>query len=212
MNTHIYRIVFNQMRGIWMVVAEVVSARGKLKSSQKASVGRTAPSRQVFTLTRSVQWALLAFGSLPFVTAQADIVADPGALATQQPLITHTANGVPLVNIQTPDSRGLSHNTYQQFDVMQNGVILNNSRTNIQTQLGGWVQGNPSLAAGTASTILNEVHSSQPSLLNGFIEVAGSRAQVIVANPSGISCNGCGFLMPGVPHSLPVARCLPVAI
>jgi filamentous hemagglutinin len=194
MNTHIYRIVFNQMRGIWMVVAEVVSARGKLKSSQKASVGRTAPSRQVFTLTRSVQWALLAFGSLPFVTAQADIVADPGALATQQPLITHTANGVPLVNIQTPDSRGLSHNTYQQFDVMQNGVILNNSRTNIQTQLGGWVQGNPSLAAGTASTILNEVHSSQPSLLNGFIEVAGSRAQVIVANPSGISCNGCGFI------------------
>ncbi|MBF4992209.1 hemagglutinin repeat-containing protein [Methylophilus sp. QUAN] len=189
-----YRIVFNQLRGMWMVVAEVVSTRGKLKSSQKRSASKGALPQQAFALTRTAQWALLAFGSMAFVTAQADIVADPGAPASQQPFLTNAANGVPLVNIQTPDSHGLSHNTYQQFDVMQNGVILNNSRTNVQTQLGGWVQGNPNLATGTARTILNEVNSTQPSLLNGFIEVAGSRAQVIVANPAGISCNGCGFI------------------
>lgn len=194
MNTHMYRIVFNQLRGMWMVVAEVVSTRGKLKSSQKRSASKGALPQQAFALTRTAQWALLAFGSMAFVTAQADIVADPGAPASQQPFLTNAANGVPLVNIQTPDSHGLSHNTYQQFDVMQNGVILNNSRTNVQTQLGGWVQGNPNLATGTARTILNEVNSTQPSLLNGFIEVAGSRAQVIVANPAGISCNGCGFI------------------
>ncbi|WP_036307982.1 hemagglutinin repeat-containing protein [Methylophilus sp. 5] len=196
MNKQIYRIVFNQLRGVWMVVAEHVSGRGKLKSSQTAAGIQALPHPPLqAAISRSARWALLAFGGmLPFVAAQADIVADPGASAHHQPLVTNAANGVPLVNIQTPDHNGLSHNTYQQFDVMQNGVILNNSRTNVQTQLGGWVQGNPNLGAGTARTILNEVNSSQPSLLNGFIEVAGSRAQVIVANPSGISCNGCGFI------------------
>jgi filamentous hemagglutinin len=196
MNQQIYRIVFNQLRGLWMVVAEHVSGRGKLKSSQNIASALTLPRPPLRAgISRSARWALLAFGGmLPFVTAQADIVVDLGAPVHQQPLVSNAANGVPLVNIQTPDSHGLSHNTYQQFDVMQNGVILNNSSTNVQTQLGGWVQGNPNLATGTARTILNEVNSSRPSLLNGFIEVAGSRAQVIVANPSGITCNGCGFI------------------
>jgi len=196
MNQQIYRIVFNQLRGVWMVVAEHVRGRGKQKSNQATACTRAlALPPLLAAISRSARWALLVFGGmLPFVTAQADIVAAPGAPAYQQPLVTNAANGVPLVNIQTPDSHGLSHNTYQQFDVMQNGVILNNSRTNVQTQLGGWVQGNPYLGAGTARTILNEVNSSQPSFLNGFIEVAGSRAQVIVANPSGITCNGCGFI------------------
>ena len=50
------------------------------------------------------------------------------------------------------------------------------------------------MAAGTARIILNEVISTNPSLLSGYIEVAGDRAQVIVANPSGVTCAGCGFL------------------
>jgi filamentous hemagglutinin len=197
MNTQIYRIVFNQLRGAWMVVAEHVCAAGKLKLTRTEKCARQAqPADQLHIQTsHGFSWLILAFSSmLSSLPVQADIVADPLAPVQQQPFITGAANGVPLVNIQTPDSKGLSHNTYQQFDVMQNGVILNNSRNNIQTQLGGWVQGNPNMAAGAASTILNEVNSSRPSLLNGFIEVAGSRAQVIVANPSGITCNGCGFI------------------
>ena len=101
---------------------------------------------------------------------------------------------MPLVNIQTPSAAGVSRNTYRQFDVKSKGAILNNSNKNTQTQLGGWVQGNPYLAGGTAKVILNEVNSQNPSLLNGYIEVAGSRAQVVIANPAGISCSGCGFI------------------
>jgi len=63
-----------------------------------------------------------------------------------------------------------------------------------QTQQGGWVDGNPWLAKGEAKVILNEVNSRDPSRLNGYIEVAGQRAQVVIANPSGITCNGCGFI------------------
>ena len=106
----------------------------------------------------------------------------------------NAANGVPLVNITTPSAAGVSRNTYRQFDVGSQGAILNNSRTDVQTQLGGWVQGNPWLAAGPARVILNEVNSSQPSQLNGFVEVGGQRAEVVIANPAGINVNGGGFI------------------
>ncbi len=128
------------------------------------------------------------------VTARAEIVADPSAAANQRATVLEAGNGVPLVNIQTPSAAGVSRNQYTQFDVQNNGAILNNSRTNVQTQLGGWVQGNPWMAGGTARVILNEVNSSNPSQLNGFVEVAGNQAQVVIANPAGIACDGCGFI------------------
>jgi filamentous hemagglutinin family protein len=56
------------------------------------------------------------------------------------------------------------------------------------------VAGNPWLAKGEAKVILNEVNSRDPSNLNGMIEVAGKKAQVVIANPAGITCNGCGFI------------------
>lgn len=88
----------------------------------------------------------------------------------------------------------MSHNIYSKFDVDQNGVILNNSKNSVRTQLGGTIAGNSALASGTAKVILNEVNSSNPSQLKGYIEVAGSKAEVVIANPSGITCNGCGFI------------------
>ncbi|EFA0805562.1 filamentous hemagglutinin N-terminal domain-containing protein, partial [Escherichia coli] len=117
-----------------------------------------------------------------------------GAPGHQQPTITQTASGIPQVNIQTPSAGGVSHNTYSQFDVGNKGVILNNAHNNVQTQLGGMVAGNPWLAKGEARIILNEVNSRNPSQLNGFVEVAGKKAQVVIANPAGISCDGCGFI------------------
>ncbi|NDC62381.1 MAG: filamentous hemagglutinin N-terminal domain-containing protein, partial [Betaproteobacteria bacterium] len=140
----------------------------------------------LFVLLSTVLWIS--------ASVQAQIRADASAPAEQRPTILQAGNGVPLVNIQTPSAAGVSRNSYSQFDVNRNGAILNNSRTNTQTQLGGWVQGNPWLATGSARIILNEVNSSNPSHLNGWIEVAGSRAQVITANPAGITCDGCGFI------------------
>ncbi|MDZ7817741.1 MAG: filamentous hemagglutinin N-terminal domain-containing protein [Aliarcobacter sp.] len=46
----------------------------------------------------------------------------------------------------------------------------------------------------TASTILNEVTSRNKTELRGFTEVAGDRANVVVANPNGIYINGAGFI------------------
>ncbi len=196
MNKNIYRVIFNRVRGLLMVVAETASAHGK----GGVSCGQSSGS--VFSQLNLARWnplafaTLLAWGMPVFLisVAQANIVADSSAPASQRPTILQTANGVSQVNIQTPSAAGVSRNTYSQFDVTQQGAILNNARTNAQTQLGGWVQGNPWLAAGTARVILNEVNSSNPSQLQGYVEVAGDRAQVVIANPAGISCNGCGFI------------------
>ena len=135
----------------------------------------------------------ITFCLVPAVT-KAQITADPSAAANQRATVLQTANAIPQVNIQTPSSAGVSRNSYSQFDVQRNGVILNNARTATQTQIGGWVQGNPWLSAGSAKVILNEVNSSHPSQLKGYIEVAGPRAEVVIANPAGIHINGGGFI------------------
>lgn len=103
-------------------------------------------------------------------------------------------NGPTIVNINKASDKGVSHNIYNKFDVDNKGVILNNSKDNVNTQLGGMINGNLNLAGGEAKVILNEVNSNNATTLNGMVEVAGKKAQVIVANPSGITCNSCGFI------------------
>ncbi len=192
MNKNLYRVVFNRAVGLFQVVAEIARRDGP--GASRAYVA-AAGSRFLATV-RPLRVALvLAFGQAVIVPlANAQVVADPGAPGNQRPTVLEAANGVPLVNIQTPSAAGVSRNTYRQFDVDQQGAILNNARANTQTQLGGWVQGNPWLARGTARVILNEVNASDPSRLRGYVEVAGDRAQLVIANPAGISCDGCGFI------------------
>ena len=190
MNKNLYRIVFNKARGMLMVVADIARS-GRAGSARSPGLGQTLS--QCIGKISAVSFSLLiALGAIQPV--QAAIIADGNAPGGQQPTIVNSANGTPQVNIQTPSAGGVSRNTYSQFDVDKQGAILNNSHKMTQTQQGGWVDGNPWLAKGEAKVILNEVNSRDPSRLNGYIEVAGQRAQVVIANPSGITCNGCGFI------------------
>lgn len=174
-----------------MVVADIARS-GRAGASPSSRTGY--PRRQRICRVTPLAFSLwLASGMVHSVSA-AGIVADHDAPGHQQPTIMQTASGIPQVNIQTPSAGGVSHNTYSQFDVGNKGVILNNAHNNVQTQLGGMVAGNPWLAKGEARIILNEVNSRNPSQLNGFVEVAGKKAQVVIANPAGISCDGCGFI------------------
>ncbi|WP_338859832.1 hemagglutinin repeat-containing protein [Mycetohabitans rhizoxinica] len=189
MNSHLYQVVFNRARGVQIAVAEHVASQGKSRGVRAA---RSACS--LLTTMRVLDFSILLSLGLVVDLAQAQIVADPGAPRDQQPTVLNAANGVPLINIQAPNAGGVSRNTYKQFDVGHRGVILNNASAHTQTQLGGWVQGNPWLVNGTARVILNEINASHPSQLRGYMEVAGERAHVVVANPAGISCDGCGFI------------------
>lgn len=189
MNT-IYRLVFNRALRVWQVASELVKGGGGL-------VGHV-PGRQSaalsplgFALMCSLGWVSL--GTPALAQSDARIISDPNAPGRERPTMVTAPNGVPMVNITTPSAAGVSRNRYSQFDVGRDGVILNNARGQVQTQLGGWVQGNPWLATGSARVILNEVNGPA-SRLNGYVEVAGQRAEVIIANPAGIQVNGGGFL------------------
>lgn len=127
---------------------------------------------------------------------QAQVAPDVAAPAANQPGIGAAPNGVPLVDIVTPNGQGLSHNKYGDFNVGTPGLILNNHNAELgNSNLGGVTPGNPNLKnSGPATVILNEVTSGNRSSLLGPTEVFGGRADVIIANPNGITCDGCGFI------------------
>ncbi|USS95143.1 filamentous hemagglutinin N-terminal domain-containing protein [Serratia symbiotica] len=191
MNKNLYCIVFNTARGMLMVVPDIAWAGRAGAASSPSGTGHTLS--QVIGKVHGVCFALLlALGAIQSV--QAGIVADGSAPGNQQPTIISSANGTPQVNIKTPSAGGVSRNVYSQFDVEAKGVVLNNSALNSQTQIAGMITANPWLVKGEAKVILNEVNARDPSQLNGFIEVAGQKAQVVIANPAGITCSGCGFI------------------
>jgi filamentous hemagglutinin family protein len=103
----------------------------------------------------------------------AGITPDGGTATT----VSTGANGRQLVNL-APTTAGVSHNTYTTFNVGTAGADLNN-------------------AVVRARTIVNQVTSTNPSLIQGNIAVLGPRANVILANPNGITVDGGSFTNTG---------------
>lgn len=176
MNQGMHRVLFNAARGLRVAVQETAHGHSRTAGNTKAPQARRAGGAALRVMT-------LAGALLQGPGALAQIVADPTAPGNQRPTVLAGPNGAPLVNIQTPSAAGVSRNTYSQFDVQQQGAVLNNAR-----------ESNPWLAGGTANVILNEVNSSLPSQLRGPLTVGGDKAQVIVANPAGILVNGGSFV------------------
>lgn len=117
--------------------------------------------------------------------------------AINNPHLTHSDNNIDIVNIAKPTQAGISNNFYHDFNVSQNGAILNNALSQdvlVNTQLAGYIYSNPNLDSATAKLILNQVTGGNISQLLGYLEIAGSKADMILANPNGITCQGCGFI------------------
>lgn len=203
MNKNRYRVIYSQARGMFIAVAEIVKSRTKTAGQSESNVAvedKSTITTLCYKKINPLNFAVISLLGAVIYTipmssiGNTQIIADKNAPNSQQATILNSSNGVTQVNIQTPSAGGVSRNTYSQFDVGQEGSILNNSRNNVQTQIGGWVQGNPWLAKGEAKVILNEVNSSNPSQLKGYLEIAGKSAQVVIANPSGLVCDGCGVI------------------
>src|SRR5690606_9185873 len=157
----------------------------------------TLPGRM--SVVRRVMLKLLlstAAAAQPLNATGGEISADFTASPELQPSIVDSGTGAPVVNITAPNSSGLSHNKFGDFDVGPEGLILNNSTAGpAASQIGGQVEANPNFIDGIgAEIILNEVTGTERSVLEGFLEVHGSPADVIIANPNGLTCDGCGFL------------------
>ncbi|KWO16793.1 filamentous hemagglutinin N-terminal domain-containing protein [Burkholderia ubonensis] len=122
---------------------------------------------------RVMFFCLAAAGTLPRCALAAGIVPD-GSTATS---VSLAPDGRQLVNL-APAVAGVSSNTYSSFNVTAAGATLNNTGIN-------------------ARTIVNQVTSTNPSLIQGEIAVAGPRANVVLANPNGITVNGGSFVNTG---------------
>lgn len=200
MNKSFYRIVFNKARGLFIVVSEIAKSHQVIASNScKAKTNNIKEDMtkraKLCALKPLIFLSYATLGMISIVESSYanNIVVDSYANQYQQPHIRQLNNGTTIINIAAPNNRGVSHNKYTQFDVSKHGVILNNSVNNSNTQLAGSTIGNP-LLKNSAKVILNEVNSRNISKLNGAIEVAGQKAQVIIANPAGITCDGCSFI------------------
>lgn len=181
---HIYRIVWNRVRNAFMVVAENVGSGGR-----SASGSGRGPVGSVGLFALSTLGASIFIGS---VHAAGVEVASGNTQVFQAP------NGVQVIDIATANGAGVSHNRYIHYNVDPSGQILNNNSAltragALQSQLGGQIVPNVNLT-NEARVILNEVVAPNRSSLMGYTEVVGGKADVIVANPYGITCSGCGFI------------------
>jgi filamentous hemagglutinin family protein len=144
---------------------------------------------------RSLVWFLCLLLLCP---PQMVLAADPVPSGATNTTISTAGNGVPVVNIAAPNGSGMSHNSFTSYNVDTHGLVLNNgdlSTTYRQSQLAGQIAANPNLAIGNqASIILNEVTGNSRTVLEGFTEVLGGKADVIIANPYGITSSGGGFI------------------
>lgn len=150
---------------------------------------------------RSIRRCLSAWMSVVMLVAslpvRADLTPDVTAAAHQQARVG-SVGGVSVVDIVAADARGTSYNRWSAFDVPVRGLVLNNAPTGANAVLAGALAANPNLGGAAASLIVNEVTGNRPSTLLGQIEVAGQAARLVIANPNGITCDGCGFI--GTPH------------
>ncbi|MEX3634717.1 filamentous hemagglutinin N-terminal domain-containing protein [Paraburkholderia sp. BR14320] len=120
-----------------------------------------------------VRLIVAALTAVPYSSYAVGISVDGGTTTT----VSTSANGHQTVNI-APAFAGVSNNTYTNFSVDAAGATLNNVGIN-------------------ARTIVNQVTSTNPSIISGQIDVLGSRANVILANPNGITVNGGSFVNTG---------------
>lgn len=177
---HIYRVIWNAATATWTAVAETARGHGKSKSERRAA-----------------RAALIAGGLVAVVMPHALLAQSVSVANGSGKTNAYVApNGTTVVNIDTANAAGLSHNRYNSYNVNDKGVVLNNTTSAqiaYQSQLAGQVTANFNMT-NTAKVILNEVVSNNRSTLAGFTEVLGGRADVILANPYGITCSGCGFI------------------
>ncbi|MGP2469720.1 hemagglutinin repeat-containing protein [Yersinia sp. 2540 StPb PI] len=147
-----------------------------------------------FTLSSGGKLAVLISMILTPVSISYAAGIEAAGEKANRPEISHLDNGAVLINIAPPSESGLSHNQYQDFNVDKPGAVFNNSIQNTNYDKES-IAANPNLTTGGrgAEVILNEVVGDNPSILLGRQHLVGADADYILANPNGVTCDGCSF-------------------
>ena len=124
----------------------------------------------------------------------ANLVVDPNS--TYNTKVDESRNGVPIVNISTPNDRGVSINEFKEYNVDEKGQILNNADNVGRSYLGGLINANPNLAPNQAANlIILQVNGSNRSQIEGYLEaLSRQKVDVILANENGLYINNSGTI------------------
>ncbi|OAT30934.1 filamentous hemagglutinin N-terminal domain-containing protein [Proteus myxofaciens] len=110
--------------------------------------------------------------SLAFIFMQSSALANNTSVDLEK---SKNDKSIETIHINKANDIGLSVNYFQNFNVVKQGVNIDNSKVK-------------------AKIILSEITSNKKSLLEGTLSVLGEKAELIIANPNGIECNGCKFV------------------
>ena len=100
-------------------------------------------------------------------------------------------NGTTVIDIDTPNSKGVSVNYFKHFDVEKNGTVLNNSNSDYVTSKGLKISKNENLSSNEAKVALLKVNGTEKSALKGLLEAAsGSELDVYISNENGLVVDG----------------------
>ena len=123
----------------------------------------------------------------------AEVVPDPASIGTRA---TKTASGIDQLDIAAPNKNGTSYNSLKELQVSEQGLILNNNKDIVaNTKIAGYVARNRNLDDSIAANlIITEVTGKNRTNINGTVEVAGKKADLVMANRNGVYVNGGNFL------------------
>ena len=124
----------------------------------------------------------------------ANLVVDPNSNYNTK--LDESASGVPIVNISTPNDRGVSINEFSEYNIDEKGQILNNADNIGRSYLGGIINANPNLAPNQAANlIILQVNGSNRSQIEGYLEaLSRERVDVILSNENGLYINNSGTI------------------
>ena len=149
----------------------------------------------VFTQAKKRLAALLLIGSLAPCFSYCEIIPDNSAPVNHRASVSQTPNApATQIDIASPNDKGISINEYSKLNTPKEGTVFNNSQGGAISKTAGYIPPNPRLNRGEAKLIINQVNSPLPSNLQGNIEIAGRKADLIIANPSGINVNGATII------------------
>ncbi|MCP4322612.1 MAG: filamentous hemagglutinin N-terminal domain-containing protein [Alteromonadales bacterium] len=144
-------------------------------------------------LTLAIRNAILAS---VIASPAVGVYANTGGITaeTSSVVVSEASNGAVVVDIAAPFNSGLSYNRFQDYNVSEKGVVLNNSTISGESVIAGELDANSNLTFYPANMIVAEVVGSDISELNGQQEIFGRKADFMLANPNGVVVNGVGFV------------------
>ena len=143
-------------------------------------------------LKKSVAFLLLV--SMNMNIFAANLVLDPNSQHNTK--LDTSANGTPIINISTPNNRGVSINEFLEYNVGHEGQVLNNADNLGRSHLAGLINANPNLGPNQAANlILLQVNGANRSQIEGYIEaLSRDKVNVVLSNENGIYLNGAGTI------------------